>query len=300
METLNNNPLVLIVIPTYNYANYLTKTLESCVTQSYKNLEIIIIDDGSIDNTESIVRNIIDSRVSYYYQQNQGVSSARNRGLKLAKGDFITFLDADEYLSDNSIEQRLQGMLSNSAVDFVISSACSTDDTGHISVHQYNIHKDTISNRLCEELLLKRLPYTTSAIMIRTKHARKFQFPIGLSNGEDLVYFSKVFFETKGYFLSKPTVVTCSHSDSLRHNIEILKKQGIDLVDAIFDDPYFEGKLDYIKAGFTADRCLELFRRFYRSGDKTLAREYYGKAISMQPARIFKVDYLLKFLRTYL
>lgn len=300
METLNDSPLVTIVIPTCNYVRYLTKALESCITQSYKNLEIIIIDDGSVDNTQDIVRGIKDSRIAYYYQDNQGVSSARNKGLKLAKGDFITFLDADDYLSDGSIEQRLCVMLSKSDVDFVISTSYSQDDYGNIVFHDNDCIEDTISDRLCEELLLKHIPFATCAVLIRSSHAKKFEFPLHLTNGEDLVYFSKVFFRTKGCFLSRPTTVVWSHPDSLRHNIGDLKEQRTGLVETIFDDPYFEGRLDHIRAGFTANRCFELFRRFYRSGDKALARQYYRKAISIQPTRIFKVDYLLKFLRTYL
>jgi glycosyltransferase involved in cell wall biosynthesis len=300
MDPLNNHPLVTIVIPTYNYATYLTKALESCITQSYKHLEIIIIDDGSTDNTEEIVRGIHDNRVFYCHQPNQGVSSARNRGLKLAKGDFITFLDADDYLSDGSIEQRLHVMFSDSDIDFVITTSYSEDDSGNIVFHDNNCRKDTISTGLCEELLLKQIPFATCAILIRSSHAKKFEFPLHLTNGEDLVYFSKVFFRTKGCFLSSPTAVIWSHTDSLRHNIADLKVQRTGLVETIFDDPYFEGKLDHIRATFTANRCFELFRRFYRSGDKALARQYYGQAISIQPARIFKVDYLLKFLRTYL
>ncbi len=300
MTSSENNPLVTIIIPTYNYERYLPRAIESCINQSYGNLEIIIVDDGSTDSTAQIVKKITDRRILYHYQVNQGVSVARNRGLQLAKGNFIGFLDADEYLTDDSVETRLNIMLDDRDIDFVTSTASSMDETGKISVPETDRGKNMVSVRLCEALLLKRIPYTTSAVLIRGDHARKFAFAVNLNNGEDLVFFSKVFFERKGCFLTKPTAVSFSHSDSLRHNIENLKKQGMGLVEAIFDDPYFEGRLNHIRAAFTANRCFELFRRFRRSGDLKLARRYYRKALSLEPSRIFKIDYLFKFLRTYL
>jgi len=293
------NFLVSIIIPTYNYAAYLPRAIQSCMRQSYGNLEIIIIDDGSTDATADAVRNLDDHRVVYHYQENQGVSAARNRGLELAKGDFIAFLDADEYLTDDSVETRVTIMLDDPDMDFVTTAACSVDDTGRTSFRPADAGKDIVSTELCEALLLKRIPYTTSAVLMRGSHARKFQFAVDLNNGEDLVFFSKVFFERKGCFLTKPTAVSFSHPDSLRHNIANLKKQGMGLIEAIFDDPYFEGRLDHIRAAFTADRCFELFRRFYRSGDLKLAREHYRKALSLEPSRIFRIDYLFKFIRTW-
>jgi glycosyltransferase involved in cell wall biosynthesis len=298
--TSDDNPLVTIVIPTYNYAKYLGKALGSCLRQSYGRLEIIVIDDGSTDNTEEVVRSFEDGRISYYRQENQGVSAARNRGLSLARGDFITFLDADDYLTDDSIEQRLGIMLTDGDIQFVIGTAYSQDDHGtRVLRHRFSL-RDTISESLCEELLMRRMPFQTGGILVRTSRARKFEFPVELTNGEDLVYFSKIFFRTRGRFLSKPVAVTWSHADSLRHHIKDLKEQGTGLVGAIFDDPYFEGRLDHLRRAFTAYRCLELFRRFSRSGDTKLARSYYKKAVSTQPSRLLKVDYLVKFLRTYL
>ena len=132
MEALNNNPLVTIVIPTYNYANYLTKHWNPASRKAIKTSKSLLLTTVPLTIQKSIVRGINDNRVSYYHQPNQGVPSARNRGLKLAKGDFITFLDADDYLSDGSIEQRLHVMFSESDIDFVITTSYQQDDSGNI------------------------------------------------------------------------------------------------------------------------------------------------------------------------
>ena len=130
MTERNDNPLVTIIIPTYNYALYLGKALQSCISQSYSNLEIIVIDDGSTDNTREVVQGFHDDRIRYHYQENLGVSASRNRGLELAQGEFIAFLDADEYLTDDSIETRLAIMLDRYDIHFVLTAAYSVDNKG--------------------------------------------------------------------------------------------------------------------------------------------------------------------------
>lgn len=299
MTERNDNPLVTIIIPTYNYALYLGKALRSCISQNHSNLEIIVIDDGSTDNTREVVQGFYDDRIRYHYQENRGVSASRNRGIELAQGKFVAFLDADEFLTDDSIETRLAVMLDRYDIHFVLTAAYSVDNKGTLSFRDDGFNKDIVSDRLCERFLLKRLPYTTSAVLMRADRAKQFEFPCSLDNGEDIVYFSKVFFETKGCFLAKPTAVSFSHSDSLRHNLDNLKDHGMGLVEAIFDDPYFQGRLGHIRKRFTADRCFELFRRFFRSEEKTLARKYYRQAVSLQPWRVLKLDYLVKYFRTY-
>lgn len=93
------NPFFSIVIPTYNRANYLPKAIESIVGQTFSDWELIIVDDGSIDNTKEIIQSYKDSRIRYIYQENAERSAARNNGINHVSGDWICFLDSDdEYL----------------------------------------------------------------------------------------------------------------------------------------------------------------------------------------------------------
>jgi glycosyltransferase involved in cell wall biosynthesis len=298
MEITNNNPLVSIVIPTYNYCNYLPTAITSCLQQTYRNIEIIVVDDGSTDNTPAVIEAFRDS-IRYIHQANQGVSSARNKGLEEARGSFITFLDADDSLTTDSIERRVLILTENQDVDFVISSTLSK----HAPDEAPYLHDETgqnfFSERLYEDLLCRRISFATCAVLMRTAVAKAFAFPLNISNGEDIVYFTKVFFRRKGYFLSTPTAITFSHPDSLRHNVEQLKKQGIDFVTAIIDDPYYKGALDYLRKGLLSNRYMELFRRYYAAGEKKLARECYIKGIKTNPGKLSRIDYLVKFIKTY-
>ena len=103
-------PLVSIIVPCYNQAQYLDEALQSVFNQTYINWECIIVNDGSPDNTPEVVQNWVskDSRFKYLFQQNTGVSGARNLGITNAIGEFILPLDADDYLSANYIEECLK------------------------------------------------------------------------------------------------------------------------------------------------------------------------------------------------
>lgn len=88
--------LISVIVPVYNTGKYVLNCIQSIINQTYKDLEIIIVDDGSNDNTRDIVSLVEDDRITYIYQENQGVSAARNNGLEHSKGDYITFIDSDD------------------------------------------------------------------------------------------------------------------------------------------------------------------------------------------------------------
>jgi hypothetical protein len=99
--------------------------------------------------------------------------------------------------------------------------------------------EDGPAERCCERLLLGQLRFQTGAAMMRGQIAKMFEFPLHLANGEDLVYFAKVFFATKAYALSRPTVVNLHHDDSLRHNVDEILRQDMSLVTTVLDDPFY-------------------------------------------------------------
>ena len=97
---------VSIVIPVYNVEKYLARCIQSVINQTYENIEIILVDDGSMDSSGKLcdTYKMKDNRIKVIHQRNLGVSAARNVGLDLAEGDSITFIDADDYVAENYIE----------------------------------------------------------------------------------------------------------------------------------------------------------------------------------------------------
>jgi glycosyltransferase involved in cell wall biosynthesis len=105
LSDYNNIPLFSVVIPTYNRADFIGIAIKSVVNQSFRNWELIVVDDGSTDNTREVVYSFKDDRIKYHFQENQELNAARNKGIMLAKGDFITFLDDDDYYLSDYLSQ---------------------------------------------------------------------------------------------------------------------------------------------------------------------------------------------------
>ncbi|HEY40918.1 MAG TPA: glycosyltransferase [Dehalococcoidia bacterium] len=97
-------PKVSVIIPTYNQAQFLGEAVRSALAQTYRDFEIIVIDDGSTDNTAEVVRSFLPA-VIYFRQENQGLSAARNKGTELASGEYLIFLDSDDILLEDALEK---------------------------------------------------------------------------------------------------------------------------------------------------------------------------------------------------
>lgn len=104
------NPKVSVVIPTYNRADKVRKSVESVLAQSFTDLEVIVVDDGSSDETGQALQNAFGDRIRYYFQPNQGVSVARNRGIDEARGEWIAFLDSDDLWEREKLEWQLKAL----------------------------------------------------------------------------------------------------------------------------------------------------------------------------------------------
>lgn len=105
----NHEPKVSVIIPTYNRKNLVIKSIKSVLNQTFKDFELIIVDDGSTDATSENVKNIIDERVKYIrHEQNMGPSAARNTGIKAAKGEWIAFQDSDDVWLDTKLEKQMK------------------------------------------------------------------------------------------------------------------------------------------------------------------------------------------------
>ncbi len=113
------NSLVTCIIPAFNREKYIAEAIDSVLDQTYGNIEIIVIDDGSTDNTSEIVKSF-NSKVKYFYQPNSGASAARNSGILKAAGDFISFLDSDDLWEKNKISLQMECFKNNPGIDICL------------------------------------------------------------------------------------------------------------------------------------------------------------------------------------
>lgn len=112
-------PRVSAVIPAYNYGEFLPETLQSILGQSYQSLEVIVVDDGSTDNTREVVAHFASDQIRYLHQENRGQAAARNRGIREAHGELIAFSDADDVWLPEKLERQVEVFRRNPSADIV-------------------------------------------------------------------------------------------------------------------------------------------------------------------------------------
>lgn len=154
-----NNYLVSIIMPSYNQGQYLAEALDSVLAQSYTNWECIIVDDGSHDNTKEVANSYSakDSRIQYIYQENNGVSAARNNGVAHSKGDFILPLDGDDKLHPQFIELSLKEIVKDRNIRVVYSDVQYFGIRNDIyKLPDFSIEKLMGQNILCVTALFRR------------------------------------------------------------------------------------------------------------------------------------------------
>lgn len=137
MNNQSLTPLVSVIIPTFNRAHMINDALDSVLQQTYKNIEVIIIDDGSTDDTQDLITNINDPRLRYVKQENAGVSAARNHGVAISKGVYIAFLDSDDIYEKTCIEAKVAIAIADENC-VLVGGGCS-----YFNEHTKNCIKDT-------------------------------------------------------------------------------------------------------------------------------------------------------------
>ncbi len=211
---------VSIIMPIYNSEQYLEKSIESIINQSYKNLEIILINDGSTDKSEKICESYSkkDSRIIYKSKENEGPGPARNVGLSIMSGDYISFVDSDDYIDPSMIEKMVDLLESNSCevvqvgariVDLFGNTIEDTNNVQRPSIisGNYDIsfefaRKVLINNYLCNKLF-------------KNNCFNNIRIPSYLA-AEDHYTLMRIFLETNKVFLSEETLYNyVSTPDSL-------------------------------------------------------------------------------------
>ena len=178
---MDNHALISVIIPVYNVEQYLCECVDSVINQTYKNLEIILVDDGSTDSSGKICDDYAhkDERISVIHQKNSGLSGARNTGIDNASGDYIYFLDSDDYIDPNALESLIVIAEKNSS-DIVFFDAISFADTKDFTVKQNYIRKnkyltDSGRNVFCMMTQKKEFHSSVPLMLLNKAFAQKNQ-----------------------------------------------------------------------------------------------------------------------------
>lgn len=225
--------LVSIIVPVYNVAEYLDKCLKSILNQTYENLEIILIDDGSTDHSGEICDKYqaIDSRVCVFHRQNFGVSVTRNFGIEQAKGKWILFVDSDDWIDLKTVEIAMNTLQENHDICFIGFLETMDDMIQNRSIHLDEIEPLEIMEKDFQGLQFRILNRDREAIcdknVIKLSSPCKFykkelldkhniRFPENLPNGEDGVFNLYAYrYANKGVAIEKPLYYYRQRSNSV-------------------------------------------------------------------------------------
>lgn len=198
---MNNTIRVSVIIPVYNVTSYLTECLTSLAHQTLTAVEFITVNDGSTDGSDLILESFAqkDSRFRVVHQSNQGVSVARNQGLLLAQGECVAFVDADDFVANDYLEQLYEAYICHS-VQIVVSNYTSQVDGKWVEFRKQFINNEIYSNlQIHHEIIadfLKNDSLNTSWGKLFSRgliNSHEIFFPSGVTNGEDAFFCMKAF-----------------------------------------------------------------------------------------------------------
>lgn len=219
-QPFQKTPLVSIIIPTYNHASLIERALGSALSQSFRDFEIIVIDDGSTDNTKEIVQRF-GPKVRYFYQENGGVSSARNHGLRVARGEYINFLDSDDWILPTKLTIQVEYLQSHPEIDLVFCNWQVIDAAGRVIYHS----KPFIPQQFLKLILLEGFLgsiYPLVPLFKRTCLEKTGFFDERLHVSEEQEFWARM--ALAGYQFGTVEQILCIVFHPVNHNINLYKK----------------------------------------------------------------------------
>lgn len=210
---------VSIIMPTYNRANTISRAIKSIINQTYDDLELIIVDDGSVDNTKEVISEFDDKRIKYIYQKNSGACSARNAGIKISKGKYIAFLDSDDEWNINKLEKQIKFIEEKNAK--VVFCNYFYEKAGKIQVAINKLKKDYLINL---DLLDKNY-ITTGALFIEKELIiKKGMFDEDMPRYQDWELVLRLSNDNKIYFQNECLLTLHYQKESISSSTSLSKK----------------------------------------------------------------------------
>ncbi|MBU1054069.1 MAG: glycosyltransferase family 2 protein [Proteobacteria bacterium] len=282
---------VSVIIPTYNLCDMLYDTIQSVINQTEKDLEIIIVDDGSIDETKNTVKQSGDSRIKYFYKENGGTSAARNYGLERASGEFIAFLDHDDLYPKNFIEKMVAALEANpefglayGGLDVILKDGKTKRFSGG---HQK-------SGNLTIDCFKKGFVYTSSSVM-RKSALFDCRYDEQLKQSyEDADFFLRLSLKTKFIFVPDTSGIRREHFENLSGKVGIRPTRIL-----VLERFYYNlgGKIIVPKKTAykkLSHACRKVAKYYLKENMRIASISIYKKAIKYHPADIRLYIELLK------
>lgn len=278
-------PLVSVIIPSYNREHLIGRSIRSVLNQTYEEIEVIVVDDGSTDNTRDVVNNFNDKRIRYiHHDNNLGGCIARNTGINASRGEYIAFQDSDDVWLPDKLEKQMQAFKivpENVGIVYSAFIRVKDDSASFIPSPKFTI-KD---GNLLYQLIKGNFISTQTTILRKICFDKAGEFDKNLHRLQDWELFIRMskYFEFK--YISEPLVIAYYQKDSISSN----KKAYLEAITLII-----EKHLDAFSKNLIAlaQTYCHIGTELYSLGNKKLGREYLLRAIKLRPSNIKYFIYL--------
>lgn len=278
MSTGKETPLVSVIMPNYNGEKYLAEAIESVLNQTYTHWELIAVDDGSKDNSVSIIQTYAskDNRIKLVINPiNKGLSASRNEGLKVCEGEFVCFLDSDDIFLPNKLADQVKCLLENGSVGLVYSNQLIGDEKLNITDRSVYV-MPTIG---LKEFMSIRNLFSTLCVMIRRSVIKEVgYFDVSLAGGEDWDYWIRCSEKTSFYHLKTDVAVYRLHSAQMHHNMPKMKSAR----ELIIKKHFKQGRLKQLAWGahyWTWARMSKVHKDYRRTFWYLIQMLYHARTI---------------------
>jgi glycosyltransferase involved in cell wall biosynthesis len=289
------DPLVSVIIPTYNRAKWVSGAVQSVIDQTYRSIEIIVVDDGSTDNTRDMLSEY-GSSIKYIYQERSERCKARNRGFRHSRGEYIAFLDSDDRWLPTKIEQQVAILNNESDVGLVYTGVQFMDAKGN--PHTGQISWDVPERQaLYEDLMTHNtITGTTSSVMVRRTCLDKVGLFDELMNTcEDLDLYRRIARYYKFYKIDLPLVRFRIHTGSTQHDAAAMAKGWETTIRKIAEDTPAE--FTYYKNQAIAKNLVQIAHLYASGGQLHRFFSFCVKAVFHRPNWILRYGFWRALLR---
>jgi glycosyltransferase involved in cell wall biosynthesis len=277
MPTPSDTPLVSVVIPAYNSAAFIERAIRSVLNQDYRPLEIIVIDDGSTDNTSEVVA-ALDGAIRCERQPNAGAAAARNRGIQLSQGEFIAFLDSDDEWLPGRLEKTVRPLINNPDIGLCYCRCWRESSDGIRKLE----HEEQVQHRLSYGLYPPPYLATPATIIRRACFDRCGLIDTTFPVNEDEELFIRIAEEYPVIQITEPLVLIHDRPGSLSRsrNVKIAANCILRLANKTLD----RGKISLPRNGVLSVAYMGAGIQYFDAGQLGQARHYFLKGFWLRPS----------------
>jgi glycosyltransferase involved in cell wall biosynthesis len=294
-------PRFSIIVPAYNYAHYLPRALASVFAQSWTDCEVVVVDDGSTDDTAAIAgwwAERFGKRFSYVYQPNRGFAAARNHGIRASRGEFLLFLDADDELVPTALQQFQLLLAQDQTLEFIYGGRVQVSANGQAKRYPAPAHFRVNEQNFVRYLRGAFMDICAGSAAIKRQVFDRIMFQETTRVWEDIVFHAQLFALFQGTSLPEPVITIHRHADSWshKHDLNMLFRTA----ELLFDPTVLPESFFRFRKLFVGQTKVTQFHAAYDSGAFQDAAGWFCKLVRQGPWSLLSWRIVRRYLRIVL